>query len=145
MPTFVTAKWPKPKSEDEFEDIALDALKIRWSDPNATRNGRRGQRQNGVDIFGKARHLDGGVSGAQCKNTLKPTLKVIANEVAKAVTFQPSLSEYLFVTAADRDVELQEQVRVHFENSPVPFPVEIVFWDDLIKEISGSAQIFAKH
>src|SRR5689334_23401610 len=26
MPTPGTAKWPKPKSEDEFEDIVLDAL-----------------------------------------------------------------------------------------------------------------------
>jgi len=145
MPTETTSKWPKPKSEDEFEDIVLDALKIRWGDPNATRNGRRGQRQNGVDIFGKARHLDGGVSGAQCKNTLNPTLEMVVDEVAKAITFQPSLSEYLFVTAADRDVRLQEQVRLHYAKNPARFPVRVLFWDDLVHDMAGHPRLFKKH
>ena len=145
MPTALTSKWPKPKSEDEFEDIVLDALKIRWADPNATRNGRRGQRQNGVDIYGKPYHLNGGVSGAQCKNSLKATLQIVKREVEKATTFEPPLLEYLFVVAADRDVDLQQLVRLHFKESPAPFAVEIAFWDDIIHSIAEQPDLIRKH
>ncbi|MEZ4472666.1 MAG: hypothetical protein R3F60_18155 [bacterium] len=145
MPNPGTAFWPKPKSEDEFEDIALDALKVRWGDPNATRNGRRGQTQHGVDIIGRARHQDGSHVGAQCKNTESPTLKQVVSEVQKARRFEPTLAEFLFVVAANRDAEFQRQVRVHFKDNPAPFPVVVVFWDDLLHELSAHPELFRKH
>jgi len=145
MPTPLTARWPKPKSEDEFEDIVLEALKIRWRDRNASRNGRRGQRQHGIDIVGRANHKDGFLVGAQCKNTESPMLQHVVEEVAKARSFRPSLTEFLFVTVADRDAKLQEQVREHFEAHPAPFRVEIVFWDDILHEIGGDPGVVAKH
>jgi len=43
MPAPTTSRWHKPKREDEFEDMVLDALKLRWKDHNTTaRNGIRG-------------------------------------------------------------------------------------------------------
>ncbi|MCA9677040.1 MAG: hypothetical protein KC464_18580 [Myxococcales bacterium] len=55
MPSPVTSELPKPKSEDEFEDIAADVA-ARWWAANVHRNGRRGQRQNGVDLYATPRH-----------------------------------------------------------------------------------------
>lgn len=51
MPIPVTSEMPVPKSWDEFEDICADILKSLWEDPFATRNGRAGQAQNGVDVY----------------------------------------------------------------------------------------------
>src|SRR5438034_8082908 len=107
MPTPTTAKWPKPRSEDEFEDIAVDFLRIRWQDPHATRNGRRGQRQDGVDIAGNPPWCKGKSAGAQCKNTDAITLATVVAEVTKAKAFKGGLCELLIVTAADRDAALQ--------------------------------------
>lgn len=107
MPT--TAKWPKPKSEDEFEDMCVDALKIRWKDPHVTRNGRRGQRQDGVDIIGHPPWLSGKTAGAQCKNTDALTLKDVVAEVTKATSFRGGLGEFIVFTTAERDANLKRR------------------------------------
>src|SRR5262245_54527490 len=132
MPTPATAKWPKPKNEEEFEDIVVDFLRIRWGDPHANRNGRRGQRQDGVDIIGRPAGLGGALAGAQCKNTEILTLSTVVEEATKAGGFRGNLAEFLIVTAAERDARLQEQVRLHFSHSPATFRVEVVFWPDIV-------------
>src|SRR5689334_12162214 len=99
MPTPVTAKLPKPKNEDEFEDMCVDFLRLRWKDPHATRNGRRGQRQHGVDIVGLPSSLDGKTAGAQCKNTDALTLDDVIAEAEKAEGFPGGLGEFLIVTS----------------------------------------------
>jgi hypothetical protein len=145
MPIPTTAKWPKPKSEDEFEDIVVDFLRIRWKDPHATRNGRRGQRQDGVDIVGHPPWAKGKTAGAQCKNTDSPTLASVNSEVEKAKGFKGGLSEFLVVTSGDRDSSLQAEVREHYKVQPAPFHVEILFWSDVVADISGDAELVAKH
>jgi hypothetical protein len=145
MPMPTTAKWPKPKSEDEFEDIVVDFLRIRWQDPHATRNGRRGQRQHGVDIVGHPPWAKGRTAGAQCKNTDSLTLAGVNAEVEKAKGFNGELSEFLLVTSGDRDAFLQAEVREHYKAQPAPFHVEILFWPDIVADISGSADLVAKH
>jgi len=144
MPTPSTSKWPKPKSEDEFEDIVLDALKQRWKAPNASRNGRRGQGQHGVDIYGKPEHLGGKYAGAQCKNTETSTFKMVKDEVEKAKAFTPALSEFYFVVSADRDAQLQREVREYFDKEPESFEVVLLFWDDVTGDISRSDVLVAK-
>ncbi|MBI3946894.1 MAG: hypothetical protein HY321_13305 [Armatimonadetes bacterium] len=143
MPT--TSKWPKPRSEDEFEDMAVDFLRIRWKDPYATRNGRRGQRQDGVDIVGHPPWLEAKAAGAQCKNTESLTLAKVTAEVERARSFAGGLGEFLLVTAADRDVALQAEVREHFTKHRVPFHVEVIFWPDIVSDLSSDEQLVAKH
>lgn len=144
MPTPTTAKWPKPKSEDEFEDIATDFLRIRWKDPHASRNGRRGQGQHGVDVVGHP-SWQKKPAGAQSKNTESPTLAMVRAEVEKAKGFGGGLSEFLFVTTADRDAALQAAVREQFAQDPAPFHVEIVFWPDITGDLAGHDDLVAKH
>jgi hypothetical protein len=51
MPTIASSNVPTPKSWDEFEDITLAAAKLRWNSSDFFRNGRPGQKQDGVDIW----------------------------------------------------------------------------------------------
>ena len=99
MPTPATARWPGPKSEDEWEEMVLDAMKLRWEDADARRNGRRGQRQNGVDIYGRHVSKQENV-GAQAKNTETITETTILNEISKAETFSPPLDRYYIAVAS---------------------------------------------
>lgn len=145
MPSPTTAKWPKPRSEDEFEDMCIDALQIRWKDPHATRNGRRGQRQHGVDIVGHPPWLKGKTAGAQCKNTDVLTLDEIKAEVTKAETFKGGLGEFLIITSGDRDATLQSETREHFRAHPASFPVELLFWADVTSELAEDSDLVAKH
>lgn len=45
----------KPADEQAFERASIVLWRGLLGDPNVQRNGRRGQRQNGVDLFGLRR------------------------------------------------------------------------------------------
>lgn len=145
MPSPTTTKLPRPKSWDEFEDICSDVLQRKWQDAYVARNGRGGQHQSGVDIYGRPLHLGSGpnspYAGAQCKNTDELTLRSIKEEVEKALKFRPELREYLILTTVGRDAHLQEAIRL--ENWP--FRVEVLFWEDISLLLSGHADLLKKH
>src|SRR5687767_6685369 len=144
MPLPHSAKLPRPKSEDEFEDMVLDALRLRWS-CEPSRNGRRGQTQNGVDIFGKPAHLTGAYAGAQCKNTDSVDLHLVLSEAEKARSFRPPLREFVFVTSAPADSLLQEDVREFFVEHPPPFDVSVMFWEDVCAMLTREQALVRKY
>jgi hypothetical protein len=56
MPTVQAMELPKPKNWQDFETMVRDAMSQRWKSPNLQKNGRPGQKQNGVDIYELALH-----------------------------------------------------------------------------------------
>lgn len=146
MPSPTTTDLPIPNSWDEFEDICADLLKCMWSDPYVVRNGRSGQRQHGVDIYGKPVRLKGHGSetaGAQCKRVEALTEEEINSEIEQATGFKPPLEEYLILTTLRRDARLQEYIRTQ-EDWEIN-RVEILFWEDLSLQLSGSDELLMKH
>ena len=139
MPTLSTSELPKPKSWDEFEEIVWDIFKRKWNDPDAKRYGRSGQAQQGVDVYGRPRDLVGRYAGVQCKRYDEGQLdqKVIENEIVKADTFQPALARFIIATTAPRDAVLQRAVREinQARQSAGKFEVDILFWDDITREL----------
>lgn len=140
MPLLHSAKLPRPKSEDEFEDLCLEALQIKWGVPTQ-RNGRRGQRQHGVDIFATQ---NGATLGAQCKNVDTLAFKMVLEVVIEAAAFRPGLTTLVFVVGAERDEELQESVSMHFSESPAPFVVELMFWPDIVRQVTSDRAVIRK-
>jgi hypothetical protein len=131
MPTLSNSVLPIPKAWDEFEEITLDALKIKWDNPDLQKNGRSGQAQAGVDIFGKDYFFK--EVGVQCKkyeNTL--TIKTIKQEITKAEKFIPSLDIFYVATTQPNDAKLQKEIRLvskeRVRNGK--FPIGILFWND---------------
>jgi len=146
MPTPVTAKLPKPKSEDEFEDFVLDVLRRKWR-ADVQRNGRRGQSQNGVDLYWQHPSKPGEWYGVQCKNVSSLSKATIENEVKLAESFQPSLRHYYLVTSLDRDEKIQSHCRSLSEPRMAGdlFPVDILFWQDLELELAGHEDLVQKY
>ena len=128
---------PKIQNADIFEDLCLYLYRRILNDDQAQKNGRRGQRQNGVDIFGIKDRTDGQPlqwTGIQCKvrdNSLSQL------EIEKANKFNPKLSEYIIVTTLDRDQNLQEIIRkLNAKNhASKSFPIVLHFWQDIEDEI----------
>ena len=145
MPSPPTTDLPRPRSWDEFEDICADVLKRLWKYPYVVRNGRLFQRQHGVDIYGHAEHLGGPGSrkfaGAQCKRSGDLTVATVEEEVMTAEEFQPALSEYLVMTTAPRNAQLQQEVRTRVW----PFHVHVMFWEDICLELSSYDDLLQKH
>jgi class 3 adenylate cyclase len=46
-------RWDPPNDPRAFESLCLDLWRYDWHDPNAQKNGRSGQPQAGVDVFGQ--------------------------------------------------------------------------------------------
>ena len=94
-----------PNDPTAFESLCLDLWKELWCDSGARKHGRRGQRQDGVDLFGRE---NGQLVGVQCKQKdgrLHSTLTVaeLEAEVQAATRFEPKLTKFILATAAPRD------------------------------------------
>jgi hypothetical protein len=124
--------------------MVLDAMRLHWKDPHAQRNGRRGQRQEGVDIFGTSHDRS---VGAQAKNMNAIDEAVLRKEVAKAETFVPALDRYFVVVAGARDAGLQEKVRVlSAERRRLGrFTVQLMCFDDVCHEIATDTALVRKY
>lgn len=146
MPSYTTAKLPMPKSWDEFEDIVADIIVILWDDRFIVRNGRTGQSQNGIDIYGKPDYFKGKYAGVQCKDK-KVNIKEIKEEIQKAEGFKPELAEMVFAIGSERDAKLQEEIRIIDSEriSKNEFGIKILFWKDICLRLAGNFDLMNKH
>ena len=150
MPTIASSELPVPKSWDEFEEICADLFGRIWNDPNTVRYALLGERQNGVDIRGRL--PDGAIPGAQCKRkrqwpVAKLTTKDIVVEVAEALKFTPSLSEFTIATTALNAAKLQAHVDAITERHKGQglFSVHLLGWSELCRRITDHPQLVEKH
>lgn len=132
------------KNEDEFENLCLSLWKRILGDPNVQLNGRRGQRQHGVDLFGRRAETLNWI-GVQCKvrNEGILTKSEIISDVEKAKHFNPRLSELVIATTAKRDEKVQALARtlteMNIKNGS--FAVHIFSWDDIQSELSEESNL----
>ncbi|WP_440532291.1 hypothetical protein [Variovorax sp. YR566] len=127
--------------------MVLAAAKLRWRSPNFYGNGRQGQKQNGVDVWGEP--ALGSRIGLQCKNAVRSSLSldIVNNEVANAGEFTPALTEIYVATTAPRDATLQAAVRqLSFSREQQGlFKVAVLFWEDISGDLASDQQVFATH
>ncbi len=137
-----------PTNEDVFEELCLGLLKQHWAKPRLERFGRRGERQNGVDILDLGGTLP--LYAAQCK--LKEEWKTldaaeISAEVNKAKYFRPPLGYYAILTTAKVSTNSQLAVQAinHQHKNDGLFEVELFTWKrvtDLIRQYPEVEQQF---
>ena len=127
------------KSWDEFEDLCCALFQKEWRNPMAQKNGRPGQRQNGVDVFGVNKDDAGLLYGVQCKGKdgtygAKLTIAEITAELEKADTFQPKLGHWIIATTAPVDAKLQEYARklTGVRKNAGLCSVTVYGWDDIV-------------
>ncbi len=127
----------QPKNETDFERMCAQVYGVVFKDPNPKMNGRRGQKQGGVDVFVKS--ADIGRIGIQCKKyTLKPVKwDDVLEEVAKADEFKTPIKQLLLATTAVSDAALLHKVHLLSDEREASglFTVEIEFWEDICNHI----------
>lgn len=150
MPIVATSQLAPPKSWDEFEDLCADLFMMEWADLMLVRHGRQGQRQNGVDSYGRLKN--GTFAGIQCKGKRQwPPNRITKNEmereVAKATRFRPKLSEFVFATTQPDDQKLQRHARFLSERQKKLhlFSVHILGWDELVRRLTKWPDLVEKH
>src|ERR1035441_4722315 len=132
-------RWEPPNDATAFESLCQDLWKDIWQDPGALKNGRRGQKQDGVDIFG---HEKGALVGIQCKQKdgrlwAKVTEAELEAEVAAARRFKPKLARFILATTAPRDAAIQRRANQLTEQHRRQklFSVEVWAWEDIWHEL----------
>lgn len=136
--TLTSYQLPAPADWQAFERFTRDLFSVEWDDPRAELNGRGGQPQAGVDVFG-TNSRTGGLEGVQCKGKdaryrSAVTVDELRDEVAKALTFKPALTHYCLVTSGVTDVKVQEEARLINEahRKAGKFGVKVYGWDQLL-------------
>jgi hypothetical protein len=146
MPAIQAMELPRPKNWQDFETIVCDAMAQRWKSPDLQKNGRSGQKQNGVDIYGPDEI--GRRVGIQCKQYKGPlTLKTALAEIAAADTFGSPLTTLYIATTADHDAKLQQEVRQISDKRVAAgkFSVSLIFWDDVVSALVLNPAVFQSH
>lgn len=146
MPTVQSMQLPLPQHWQEFETLVRDAQAVKWGSPTLEKNGRPGQEQHGVDIYGP--DYLGRPVGIQCKRYKGPLkLDVVLEEISNAEAFKGLITTLYVATTADHDSKLQEQVRIRSEQRAKAgkFAVGIIFWDEIVSGLVLNSAVLKAH
>src|SRR6516164_6823496 len=111
MADYSSANIPPPKDWQAFERKTRLLFEHSLGDPHALNNGRGGQPQHGVDVYGKRGGPPGHYVGVQCKGKDASyggavTKVELEAEVEASAQFVPPIREFILVTTAPDDAKI---------------------------------------
>lgn len=142
---------PAPKDWQAFERLCADLWELIWNDPDTQMNGRGGQEQHGVDVYGRINGT-GPYHGVQCKGKngnygKGVTEKELRREVEKAKDFRPKIEHFILATTAPNDQNIQAVARkITIEHEKVGlFPVVVYAWDEIQRKLAAKPEVIERH
>lgn len=142
MPTSPIMILPKSNSAEEFESICKDVLELKY-DMDFVFYGRKGQKQDGIDLYAKS--TNGSYVIVQCKNYHKSTFEKFRSQLSDDINSSKNLGveieEFIVMTALDRDAKVQKFISEY----SVPFPVSVLFWDDIQDKLCSNKRLLKKY
>ena len=139
---------PPPNDSVGFESLCLDLFKELWQDLSAEKNGRRGQPQAGVDVFGQKAGKWVGVQCMQNDNLSgrKITATELEAEVKKARHFHRPLSEFILATTGPADEKVQQRARelTDAHKQKRLFKVSVWSWPKIWHEIYARPRLLER-
>jgi len=138
----------KPENWQDFESLCKKLWGEIWKCRSIKKNGRSGQVQNGVDIYGIPTGSEN-YWGIQCKGKdeyshAQLTIEEIDSEIEKAKTFTPSLECFLFTTTANKDANIEQHIRC--KNLELKkqgfFSLDIYSWEDIVDLIEENKTVY---
>ena len=139
----------KPENWQDFERLCKVLWGEIWECPDTIkRNGRQGQAQKGVDIYGIKKgecvYRDIQCKGKDDYTNSQLTESEIDKEIAKALLFTPKLKSFYFATTANKDAHIEEYIRnKNLESiSNGGFEIDIFAWEDIVDLIEAHRNIY---
>lgn len=147
MPIPATVRLPPPTSHQEFELLATDVLREIWKDPHVQMYGAPGQKQCGIDAYGRVAHLGGkrGVAQFTVGTELLPKLRRDLAAMDAEYPDKPAL--FLMCVTAQLDTRVQDQVRQISASRAKDglCEVDILFWETIASHVAGNRNLMAKY
>jgi tetratricopeptide (TPR) repeat protein len=151
----------RPDNYAVFETNCLKLGKVMIGTTAMNKNGRRGQPQLGVDVWGWRNDNVDHIVGIQCKQKgfgQELTEREVRDEWEQALAFEPPIKEFYILTTADNDVKMEQLARqlclelLRKSGRSVPFSVwgwgricdELVDHPDLIKAFDPDYGIYSR-
>lgn len=138
----------KPENWQDFESLCKKLWGEIWQCAEIKKNGRSGQNQCGVDIYGIPK-FETEYFGIQCKgkddySNSSLTHKEIDEEIEKVKLFKPNLKKIYFATTANKDAKIEEYVRTKDIESREAnlFEVHLFCWEDIADLIEENKKTF---
>ncbi len=138
----------KPENWQDFESLCKKLWGEIWKCPEIKKNGRAGQNQNGVDVYGIPIN-ENQYYGIQCKGKGEYTHKQLAigevrKEIEKAKTFEPKLKKLYFATTAVKDAKFERDIRIiNLEHKNLNlFEVHLFSWEDIVDLIEENQETY---
>ena len=110
------------------------------------KNGRNGQKQQGIDIWGQKPN-ESLYSGIQCKlksNNKNLSIQELDKEIGYAKHYKDSLQRLIIATTANKDTKIEEYVRTinrkHKECGL--FEVYLFCWDDIVDKMIDYPRVY---
>jgi tetratricopeptide (TPR) repeat protein len=150
MTDFTSVSLPPPKNWQDFERHSRLLFEYALGDPGTLNNGRQGQTQHGVDIYGRRGGGAGPLVGVQCKGKDADYGGVITDaelrrEVKKTEKFKPPLNEFILITTAPHDATIQEAARlleVEVRGAGRDLSISVWGWERVQQEITRYREVF---
>ena len=136
--------FPKINNPEIFEEFCRDILNIKYN-LNFNLYGRKGQKQDGIDIYSDSK--DKLLIVAQCKNKSKINLPKFYSQITTDINSTENLNfkinEYIVMTTLDRDKNIQDFI-IDINNK-FSFKISIMFWQDFENIIIDNQNIQYKY
>lgn len=138
----------RPKDNKLFEELIKDLFAKHWNNPNTQINGRSGQKQDGVDVYGQPNQSSLWF-GIQCKLREDGGLSRtdIEREIQMARSFRHQLDTFIIATTLPRDNVLQaivEQIN-ETETAQHNLKIQIRFWEDICSLLDEHPDLIRKY
>ncbi|WP_338523618.1 hypothetical protein NUH87_28490 [Pseudomonas batumici] len=150
MASITLMQLPPPSDWQNFERLCRDLWALLLEDKNTQRNGRNGQPQCGVDVYGV--DSAGKRYGIQCKGkdnytNATVTEKELRNEVEKAKKFKPGIDHFILATTGPKDTNLERVAReiTATQNETNSFSVHFFGWTDVIERLEQYPELVKKY
>lgn len=136
----------KPENWEDFESLCKKLWGEIWDCMEIKKNGRKGQTQKGVDVYGIPKG-EKSYYGIQCKGKDEYSHKLLSKneidtEIELAKAFKPQLAKFYFATTANKDSKIEEYIRIKdLENRQKDlFEVHLFSWEDIVDLIDENKQ-----
>ncbi|MBQ7783095.1 MAG: hypothetical protein IJ368_03915 [Oscillospiraceae bacterium] len=139
MPTPSQMQLPRSKSPEEFECLCKDVLPYLIQGTEFEIYGRKGQLQNGIDLYSVDQKIV-----VQCKNYFEPynLVKQIKSDYSQALQKLNIIpfETFIAMTALQRDVKIQNEILQINRKTDAP-KIKIYFWEDIAKVVCENIKI----
>ena len=137
----------KPSNWQDFETLCMKLWGAIWNcEDSIKKNGRNGQKQQGIDIWGQKPNelLDSGIQCKLKKDNNGLSKEELTKEIESAKYYNDSLQRLIIATTADKDVKIEEHVRLinRKHKKDGLFEVHLFCWDDIVDKMIDYPRVY---